>query len=98
VALSRNSDLTKFAEHNVFQMNDTHPSIAVAELMRQLVDVERLTWDQAWTITTQCMAYTNHTLLPEALERWPVTLFDVCCRACWKSSTRSTRTSCARYR
>jgi starch phosphorylase len=71
-----NSDLTKFAEHNVFQMNDTHPSIAVAELMRQLVDVERLTWDQAWTITTQCMAYTNHTLLPEALERWPVTLFD----------------------
>jgi glycogen phosphorylase len=71
-----NSDLTKFAEHNVFQMNDTHPSIAVAELMRQLVDVERLTWDRAWTITTQCMAYTNHTLLPEALERWPVALFD----------------------
>jgi starch phosphorylase len=71
-----NSDLAKFAQHNVFQMNDTHPTIAVAELMRILVDREGLGWDAAWTITTQCMAYTNHTLLPEALERWSVALFE----------------------
>lgn len=71
-----NSDLSKFAEQNVFQMNDTHPTIAVAELMRLLVDVERLEWNAAWSITTRCMAYTNHTLLPEALERWPVSLFE----------------------
>ena len=69
-------DYDKFVEQNVFQMNDTHPSIAVAELMRILIDEKGLDWEFAWNITCQCMAYTNHTLLPEALERWPVSLFE----------------------
>lgn len=60
----------------VFQLNDTHPSLAVAELMRLLVDRYHLDWEGAWSITTRCMAYTNHTILPEALERWPVWMFE----------------------
>lgn len=69
------NDFTHFADKHCFQLNDTHPSCAIAELMRLLMDKYLLGWDEAWTITQNTMAYTNHTLLPEALEKWPVRMF-----------------------
>jgi starch phosphorylase len=73
--LMRGKRLEEFHEYWAVQLNDTHPAIAVAELMRLLVDEHLLEWEQAWDITQQTCAYTNHTLLPEALEKWPVSLF-----------------------
>ena len=71
----KHDDITKLYEKVVFQMNDTHPTVAVAELMRILIDEEGLGWDKAWEITTKCVAYTNHTIMSEALEKWPIELF-----------------------
>ena len=69
------NDLYQFAAKNAVQMNDTHPALAVAELMRCFIDEERMPWNLAWELTSKACAYTNHTLLPEALEKWPVDLF-----------------------
>ncbi|MDY5032593.1 MAG: glycogen/starch/alpha-glucan phosphorylase [Blautia sp.] len=69
------SDIHDLPKKAVFQMNDTHPTVAVAELMRILLDEEGLGWDEAWDITTHCVAYTNHTIMAEALEKWPIELF-----------------------
>ena len=71
----KHSDISKLPEKVTFQMNDTHPTVAVAELMRILLDEENLGWNEAWDITTKCCAYTNHTIMAEALEKWPIDLF-----------------------
>ncbi len=73
--LAKHDDIHGFADKYVFQLNDTHPTLAVPELMRILMDECELTWDEAWEITTHCCAYTNHTIMAEALEKWPIELF-----------------------
>ena len=71
----KHGDISKLPEKVTFQMNDTHPTVAVAELMRILLDEENLGWNEAWDITIKCCAYTNHTIMAEALEKWPIDLF-----------------------
>ena len=73
--LKKHDDLRKFHEKVTFQLNDTHPTVAVAELMRILMDENGLSWDEAWDVTTKTCAYTNHTIMAEALEKWPIELF-----------------------
>ncbi len=73
--MAKHDDIHKFYEKVTFQLNDTHPTVAIAELMRILLDEFKLGWDEAWEITTKTCAYTNHTIMSEALEKWPVDLF-----------------------
>jgi starch phosphorylase len=74
--LKKHDSLDNFAEKNALQLNDTHPALAVAELMRHLLDEQDVPWERAWEITVAALGYTNHTLLPEALEKWPVPLME----------------------
>ena len=73
--MRKHDDIHKFYEKLTFQLNDTHPTVAIAELMRILMDEYYLTWDEAWAVTTKTCAYTNHTIMAEALEKWPIELF-----------------------
>ncbi|MBD5474822.1 MAG: glycogen/starch/alpha-glucan phosphorylase [Lachnospiraceae bacterium] len=73
--MRKHEDIRKFYEKVTFQLNDTHPTVAIAELMRILMDEHYLTWDEAWEVTTKTCAYTNHTIMSEALEKWPIELF-----------------------
>ncbi len=73
--MRKHDDIHKFYEKVTFQLNDTHPTVAIAELMRILMDEYYLTWDEAWAVTTKTCAYTNHTIMAEALEKWPIELF-----------------------
>ena len=85
-----NDDWNQLPEKVAIQLNDTHPSMAVPELMRILLDEVHLGWDQAWALTRQVLAYTNHTLLPEALRNGQSNGFRTCCRGTWRLFSRST--------
>ncbi|MBE5922445.1 MAG: glycogen/starch/alpha-glucan phosphorylase [Lachnospiraceae bacterium] len=82
--LDKHDDIRKLHEKVIFQLNDTHPTLTVAELMRLLVDVYYLEWDEAWEVVTKCCAYTNHTIMSEALEKWPIELFSRLLPRCYQ--------------
>ena len=82
--MDKNKDIKKLHEKVVFQLNDTHPTVAVAELMRILMDEYYLNWDEAWAVTNKCCAYTNHTIMSEALEKWPLELFSRLLPRCYQ--------------
>lgn len=82
--METHDDIRKLPEKVVFQMNDTHPTLTVAELMRLLLDEYELEWDEAWDVTTHCCAYTNHTIMSEALEKWPIELFSRLLPRCYQ--------------
>ena len=82
--MDKNKDIRKLYEKVVFQLNDTHPTVTVAELMRILMDEYYLNWDEAWEVTNKCCAYTNHTIMSEALEKWPLELFSRLLPRCYQ--------------
>ncbi len=82
--MDKHDDIKKLYEKVVFQLNDTHPTVTVAELMRILMDEYRLSWDDAWSVTTKACAYTNHTIMAEALEKWPIELFSRLLPRCYQ--------------
>ena len=92
--LKDHDDIKKLPEKAVFQMNDTHPTLTVAELMRILMDEYYLEWDEAWDITTHCVAYTNHTIMSEALEKWPIELFSRLLPRCYQIIEEINRRFC----
>ena len=94
----RGNDWQALPNEVAIQLNDTHPALAVAEFMRILLDQAGLSWENAWDTQEHTMAYTNHTLLPEALEKWPVQLFQRLVPGTWKSSMRSTASSSMKCR
>ena len=92
--LKNHDDIKKLHEKVVFQMNDTHPTLTVAELMRLLMDEYLLGWDEAWEVTTKCVAYTNHTIMAEALEKWPIELFSRLLPRCYQIIEEINRRFC----